>query len=221
MHLIMLGPPGSGKGTMASTLSRHFRIPHISTGDIFRNNIKNETELGREAKSYIDRGQLVPDELTTAMLIDRISEADCSQGYLLDGYPRTIVQATAFSAHLAAAGEQLDVVINLELPDALVVARLSSRRLCSSCGRSYHLIDSPPKNEGICDVCGGTLIQREDDKESTVLARLKVYHEQTAPLIDYYQQRGVLFSVVNDGPVGSKFAIVIDEIEKRTGRKND
>ncbi len=220
MHLIMLGPPGSGKGTMSVDLSRHFRIPHISTGDIFRTNIKNQTALGVEAKSYIDRGLLVPDSVTTAMLIDRIAEPDCTDGYLLDGFPRTLAQAGAFSAHLDAAGERLDAVVNLELPDALVVERLSARRLCSACGRSYHLTDSPPKAEGICDVCGGTLIQRDDDREETILARLRVYHEQTAPLIDYYQRQGVLFSVLNDGAVGSKFAYVIAEIERRTGRAN-
>lgn len=220
MHLIMLGPPGSGKGTMSLELSRRFRIPHISTGDIFRSNIKNQTALGVEAKSYIDRGLLVPDELTTAMLVDRVADPDCANGYLLDGFPRTIAQAAALSKHLSAQGEKVDVVVNLELPDALVVERLSSRRLCSACGRSYHLIDSPPKAGDTCDVCGGRLIQRDDDKPETILSRLKVYHEQTAPLIDYYTREGVLFSVVNDGAVGSKYAYVIDEICKRTGQGN-
>lgn len=217
MHLIMLGPPGSGKGTMSVDLSRHFRIPHISTGDIFRSNIKNQTALGLEAKSYIDRGLLVPDSLTTAMLTDRIGEPDCRSGYLLDGFPRTLAQAAALSDHLAASNECIEAVVNLELPDALVVERLSARRLCSACGRSYHLADNPPKLEGICDVCGGTLIQRDDDKEDTILSRLNVYHEQTAPLIDYYQQRDILISVLNDGAVGSKTAYVVTEIEKRTG----
>lgn len=217
MHLIMLGPPGSGKGTMSLDLSRHFKIPHISTGDIFRSNIKNQTTLGVEAKSYIDRGQLVPDELTTAMLVDRVSDPDCADGYLLDGFPRTLAQAAALSEHLKANDEKIDAVVNLELPDALVVERLGSRRLCSACGRSYHLIDSPPKKEGICDVCGGSLFQREDDREETILSRLRVYHEQTAPLIEYYDSQGILFSILNDGAVGSKFAYAIAEIEKRTG----
>ncbi len=217
MHVIMLGPPGSGKGTMAGELSHRFQITHISTGDIFRKNIKDQTPLGIEAKGYIDKGLLVPDSVTIAMVADRIAEPDCHPGYLLDGFPRTLAQAKALSEHLASTGEKIDIVVNLELPDALVVERLSSRRLCSGCGRGYHVIDLPPKVEGICDACGGQLIQRDDDKPETILRRLKAYHESTAPLIDYYQSAGILFSVVNDGPVGSNYAKVIAEITRRTG----
>lgn len=220
MHLIMLGPPGSGKGTMSIDLSHRFQISHISTGDIFRKNIKEQTPLGVEAKGYMDRGLLVPDSVTIAMVADRIFEPDCKTGYLLDGFPRTIAQAKALSEYLAQRAEKIDVVINLELPDAMVVERLSSRRLCSGCGRGYHLIDLPSKVEGICDACGGQLIQRDDDKPETIMQRLVAYHESTAPLIDYYSNQGTLFSVVNDGAVGSNLSKVIVEIEKRTGMHN-
>ena len=217
MHLIMLGPPGSGKGTMAAELSRRFQITHISTGDIFRNNIKEQTALGLEAKGYMDKGLLVPDSVTIAMVADRIAEPDCANGYLLDGFPRTLAQAKALSDHLTANNDKIDIVVNLELPDAMVVERLSSRRLCSGCGRGYHVIDLPSKIEGICDACGGQLIQRDDDKPETIMRRLVAYHESTAPLIDYYTREGIIFSVVNDGPVGSNYARVIAEIERRTG----
>jgi len=217
MHVIMLGPPGSGKGTMAGELSRRFQITHISTGDIFRKNIKEQTALGLEAKGFIDKGLLVPDSVTIAMVADRIAQQDCSTGYLLDGFPRTLDQAKALSEHLSGCGEKIDIVVNLELPDALVVERLSSRRVCGGCGRGYHTVDLPPITEGICDACGSQLIQRDDDKPETILRRLKAYHESTAPLIDFYTQEGILFSVVNDGPVGSNYARVISEISKRTG----
>lgn len=220
MHLIMLGPPGSGKGTMSIDLSRYFQIPHISTGDIFRKNIKEQTPLGLDAKGYMDRGLLVPDSVTIAMVADRIAEPDCSNGYLLDGFPRTLAQAKALSDHLSANAQIIDVVVNLELPDAMVVERLSSRRLCSGCGRGYHIIDLPSKIEGICDACGGQLIQRDDDQPDTIMRRLVAYHESTAPLIDYYSQQGVLISVVNDGAVGSNLPKVITEIEHRTGAQN-
>jgi adenylate kinase len=220
MHLIMLGPPGSGKGTMAIELSKIFAIAHISTGDIFRNNIKQKTPLGVEAKSYIDRGLLVPDSVTIAMVEDRLAQPDCQDGYLLDGFPRTLTQAHALAELLAGNGKKIELVINLELPDAKVVDRLSARRLCNVCGRGYNTESQPPKIENICDVCGSRLIQRDDDRPETIMSRLVAYHEQTAPLIAYYQEQGTLFRVVNDGEVGSNLAKVTAAIKATIGRDN-
>ena len=199
MKIVMLGAPGAGKGTQAKKIAAKYNIPHVSTGDIFRANIKGGTELGKEAKSYMDAGKLVPDELTVRILLDRVSEDDCRNGYVLDGFPRTIPQAEVLDKELNKAGEKIDYAINVEVPDEDIVDRMSGRRGCPKCGASYHIKYIPPKKEGICDSCGTELVLRDDDKPETVKNRLKVYHEQTQPLIDYYTKQGVLREV--DGTV--------------------
>jgi adenylate kinase len=195
MKIIMLGAPGAGKGTQAKMIAEKYSIPHISTGDIFRANIKNGTELGKEAKQYMDKGQLVPDELTAVMLLDRVERADCGNGYVLDGFPRTIPQAEILEKKLSRIGDVIDFAINVDVPDENIVKRMSGRRACLSCGATYHIEYVPPKKEGICDNCGQELVLRDDDKPETVLNRLKVYHEQTQPLIDFYTKKGVLRTV--------------------------
>lgn len=195
MKIIMLGAPGAGKGTQAKKIAEKYAIPHISTGDIFRANIKGDTELGRKAKSYMDQGQLVPDDVTIAMLLDRISQEDCKNGYVLDGFPRTIPQAESLTAALAERGEAVDYAVNVDVPDEAIVTRMAGRRACIGCGATYHVVYNPPAKEGICDVCGETLVLRDDDKPETVQKRLGVYHEQTQPLIDYYGNSGVLANV--------------------------
>ena len=195
MKIVMLGAPGAGKGTQAQMMAAKFGLPHISTGDIFRENIKNGTELGKKAKSFMDAGQLVPDELTVEILLDRVKKDDCAKGYILDGFPRTIPQAQVLTDTLAKTGEQIDYAINVDVPDSNIVARMSGRRSCPKCGASYHITFIPPKQEGICDSCGSALIQRDDDKPETVQNRLSVYHDQTQPLIDFYKEKGVLRTV--------------------------
>ena len=199
MKIIMLGAPGAGKGTQAKMLAEKYSIPHISTGDIFRANIKEGTELGKKAKEYMDQGLLVPDELVVDLVIDRFKADDCKNGYILDGFPRTIPQAEALDAALAAQGDKMDYAINVEVPDENIVNRMSGRRACVGCGATYHIKYNPTKVEGICDVCGKELILRDDDKPETVLNRLKVYHDQTQPLIDYYGKAGIVKEV--DGTV--------------------
>ncbi len=195
MKIVMLGAPGAGKGTQAAMICEKYRIPHISTGDIFRSNIKNGTELGKKAKEYMDQGKLVPDELTIQLLLDRVAKEDCADGYVLDGFPRTIPQAQVLTEALDKTGEKVDYAVNVDVPDANIVHRMSGRRSCPKCGASYHIEYIPPKTEGICDSCGSDLIQREDDKAETVQNRLSVYHDQTQPLIDYYEKAGVLRTV--------------------------
>ena len=195
MKIIMLGAPGAGKGTQAKMLAEKYSIPHISTGDIFRANIKEGTELGKKAKEYMDKGLLVPDELVVDLVIDRFKADDCKNGYILDGFPRTIPQAEALDAALAAQGDKMDYAINVEVPDENIVNRMSGRRACVGCGATYHIKYNPTKVEGICDVCGKELILRDDDKPETVLNRLKVYHDQTQPLIDYYEKKNILKTV--------------------------
>ncbi len=195
MKIIMLGAPGAGKGTQAKQIAAKYQIPHISTGDIFRANIKNGTELGMKAKSYMDAGGLVPDDVTIGMLLDRISEPDCGGGYVLDGFPRTIPQAESLTKALTERGESIDYAINVDVPDEAIVSRMSGRRACVSCGATYHIVYNPTKKEGVCDVCGQSLILRDDDKPETVQKRLTVYHDQTQPLIDYYSGAGVLVTV--------------------------
>ena len=195
MKIIMLGAPGAGKGTQAKKIAAEFGIPHVSTGDIFRANIKNETELGKQVKEIIASGGMVPDELTIGMLMDRIHEADCKNGYVLDGYPRTIPQAESLTKALAQTGDAIDYAIDVDVPDENIINRMSGRRFCSGCGATYHIVYSAPKKEGICDACGGELTIRDDDKPETVKNRLQVYHEQTAPLIDYYTKQGCLKTV--------------------------
>ncbi len=197
MKIVMLGAPGAGKGTVASRLSEDLNIPHISTGDIFRENIKNQTELGKKAKAYMDEGQLVPDELTCNLVVDRIHKDDCSNGFILDGFPRTIPQAEALTKELSKTDEVIDYVVNLEISDEDIVSRMSGRRSCPKCGRVYHMITPAlkPKNGETCDDDGETLTMREDDKPETVLKRLKVYHDQTEPLVEYYKGLGALVSI--------------------------
>lgn len=195
MKIIMLGAPGAGKGTQAKMLAEKYGIPHISTGDIFRANIKNGTELGTKAKEYMDKGLLVPDELVVDLIMDRFKADDCKNGYILDGFPRTIPQAEALDAALAANGEKIDYAVNVEVPDENIVNRMSGRRACVGCGATYHIVYNPTKVEGKCDTCGADLILRDDDKPETVLNRLKVYHEQTQPLIDFYTKKGVIAEV--------------------------
>lgn len=194
MRLILLGAPGAGKGTQAVIISQKLNIPHISTGDIFRANIKEGTELGIKAKQYIDQGLLVPDDLTVSIVKDRIQKDDCKNGFLLDGFPRTIPQARQLDDALKNMDLKLDAVINLEVPDNIIVKRMAGRRVCKGCGMVYHVVNNPPKTEGICDSCGSELIIRDDDREETVLERLKVYHEQTETLIGYYSDKGLLMN---------------------------
>jgi adenylate kinase len=198
MKIVMLGAPGAGKGTIASRLSVKYGIPHISTGDIFRANIKNGTELGKKAKSYMDQGLLVPDELTCDLVMDRISQDDCKKGFILDGFPRTIPQAEALTDALDEKDEQMDYALNVILSDDKIVKRMSGRRTCPKCGAVYHIVTLPPKKEGICDKCGSALVQRADDSEETVKKRLEVYHEQTEPLIEYYHRAGIIVEVSGD-----------------------
>ena len=199
MKIIMLGAPGAGKGTQAKKIAEKYHIPHISTGDIFRANIKNGTELGKKAKTYMDQGLLVPDELTVDLVIDRVGQDDCKDGYILDGFPRTIPQAECLDAALEKRGEKVDFAINVEVPDENIVNRMSGRRACVGCGATYHIKYNPTKVDGVCDACGEKLVLRADDKPETVQKRLGVYHDQTQPLIDYYTKSGVLKEV--DGTV--------------------
>ena len=206
MKLVMLGAPGAGKGTQANMIAEKYGIPHISTGDIFRANIKEGTDLGKEAKSYMDKGELVPDELTVRLLLDRVSKDDCKDGYVLDGFPRTIPQAEVLEKELEKNGDRIDKAVNVDVPDENIVNRMSGRRACLKCGATYHIVHIPPRKEGICDTCGSELVQRDDDKEETVKNRLKVYHEQTAPLIEFYSSRNVLETVDGTKPSEDVFA---------------
>ena len=195
MKIIMLGAPGAGKGTQAKMIAEKYSIPHVSTGDIFRANIKNGTELGKQAKEYMDAGKLVPDELTVKILLDRVAQDDCKNGYVLDGFPRTIPQAEVLENALNELGDKIDFAVNVDVPDENIVRRMSGRRACLKCGATYHIEHIPPKQEGICDTCGSELVLRDDDKPETVQNRLKVYHEKTQPLIDFYTERKVLKTV--------------------------
>lgn len=210
MKIVMLGAPGAGKGTQAVLISEKYHIPHVSTGDIFRSNIKNGTELGKKARAYMDAGQLVPDELTIQLLLDRVAQDDCQGGYVLDGFPRTIPQAQVLTDALAKTGEKVDFAIDVDVPDDNIVKRISGRRSCPKCGASYHVEFIPPKKEGVCDICGSDLIQREDDRPDTISSRLNVYHEQTQPLIDYYKEAGVLHSVDGTQDRDKVFADICD-----------
>lgn len=195
MRLILLGPPGAGKGTQASSIVAEYGITHISTGDIFRHNIKNETELGKKVKSYLDKGQLVPDEFTIDLVWDRLSKDDCKNGFLLDGFPRTINQAEALQKGLEERGLKLDKVINIDVDKNILVKRLSGRRVCKNCGETYHIDNKPTLKDGVCDKCSGEVIQRADDNEKTVLDRIEVYEKQTFPLIDFYKNLGLILTV--------------------------
>ena len=208
MKIVMLGAPGAGKGTQAKMIAEEYGIPHVSTGDIFRANIKNGTQLGMEAKQYMDKGLLVPDELTVKILLDRVAQDDCKNGYVLDGFPRTIPQAEVLDKALVELGDGIDYVINVDVPDENIVKRMGGRRACLSCGATYHIEHIPPKTEGICDVCGQELVLRDDDKPETVQNRLNVYHEQTQPLIDFYQAKGVLKTVDGTKDMKEVFAAI-------------
>ena len=213
MKIIMLGAPGAGKGTQAQMICDKYNIPHISTGDLFRSNIKSGTELGKKAKEYMDKGQLVPDELTVELLLDRVAKEDCKDGYVLDGFPRTIPQADVLDKELTKLSDKIDFAINVEVPDENIVRRMSGRRACLKCGATYHIEHIPPKQEGICDRCGSELVQRDDDKPETVQNRLSVYHEQTQPLITYYNGKNILKTV--DGTKDMNY--VFEDIVKILG----
>ncbi len=209
MKIIMLGAPGAGKGTQAKMIAEKYQIPHVSTGDIFRANIKGQTPLGMEAKKYMDEGKLVPDELTVKILLDRVAQDDCKNGYVLDGFPRTIPQAEVLTEALDKMGDKIDYAIDVAVPDENIVNRMSGRRACVTCGATYHIVHIPPKVENICDKCGSELILRDDDKPETVLNRLKIYHEQTQPLIDYYTGKGVLKTVDGTKDMNDVFADIV------------
>ena len=210
MKIIMLGAPGAGKGTQAKKIADKYQVPHISTGDIFRANIKNGTELGMKAKTYMDQGLLVPDELVVDLVVDRLGQEDCANGCVLDGFPRTIPQAESLDAALAAKGEAIDYAIDVDVPDENIINRMSGRRACVACGATYHIVHIPTKVEGICDRCGEKLILRDDDKPETVKKRLDVYHAQTQPLIDYYTSKNVLKSVDGTQDMEAVFQAIVD-----------
>lgn len=195
MKIVILGAPGAGKGTQAKRIAAKFSIPHISTGDIFRANIKNNTPLGAKAKSYMDKGELVPDELVIELIMDRFAQDDCVNGYVLDGFPRTIPQAEELDKALKSVNDNLDYAIDVEVPDDNIINRMSGRRACVNCGATYHIVHNPPKVENECDTCNGELILRDDDKPETVKNRLDVYHTQTEPLLKYYTEKGILYTV--------------------------
>ena len=209
MKIIMLGAPGAGKGTQAKMIADKYGIPHISTGDIFRANIKNGTELGKKAKTYMDQGLLVPDELVVDLVVDRVKQDDCEKGYVLDGFPRTIPQAECLDEALKNLGEKVDFAINVEVPDENIINRMSGRRACVACGATYHIVHIPTKVEGICDRCNAELILRDDDKPETVKKRLDIYHEQTQPLIDYYTKSEVLVEVDGTKDMSEVFADIV------------
>jgi len=215
MKIVMLGAPGAGKGTQAIKIADKYGIPHISTGDIFRANIKGGTELGMKAKSYMDKGELVPDEVTIGMLLDRISQDDCKDGYVLDGFPRTIPQAESLTKALAEKGQKIDYAMDIDVPDEAIVKRMSGRRACPKCGATYHIVYAAPKTENVCDKCGSELIVRSDDKPETVQDRLNVYHKQTEPLISYYKEAGVLREVDGTKDLEDVFNAVIAILENK------
>ena len=210
MKIVMLGAPGAGKGTQAKMIAEKYGIPHVSTGDIFRANIKNGTELGKEAKQYMDQGKLVPDELTVKILLDRVAQDDCKNGYVLDGFPRTIPQANVLDEELTKLGGKIDYAVNVDVPEDNIINRMGGRRACVACGATYHIVYNAPKTEGICDVCGKELIIRDDDQPETVKNRLKVYHDQTQPLIDFYEGKGVLKSVDGTADMKDVFAAIVE-----------
>lgn len=209
MNIIMLGAPGAGKGTQAAVLCEHFGIPTISTGNMIREALKNGTEMGLKAKSFMDKGELVPDEVVIGIVKERLSEDDCKKGFILDGFPRTIPQAEA----LDTMGVDIKYVINIDVPDENIIKRMSGRRVCENCGRPYHIESLKPQKDGVCDDCGGTLVQRKDDHPDTVLARLKIYHKETEPLADYYAKQGKLVNVEGQNTVADTTAAVLKAIE--------
>jgi len=193
--VVLLGPPGAGKGTQASKIAKKYSIPHISTGDIFRHNVKEGTPLGKKAKSYMDQGHLVPDELVCDLVKDRLSKSDCANGYLLDGFPRTVFQAQHFDQSLEKSNHEISLVLDIRVSEDILLSRMIGRRICKNCGKLYHIINMPPQKEGVCDVCGGEVYQRADDSAETVKNRFKVYIEQTSPLTEYYEKIGKLITL--------------------------
>lgn len=214
MRLILLGPPGAGKGTQASAIVKRYNIPHISTGDIFRANIKEGTELGVMAQDYMNKGLLVPDELVVTIVKDRLTKDDCKEGFLLDGFPRTVKQAEALDKELSSLGIKLDKVVNIEADRDILIQRAIGRRICKECGATYHIVNNPPKVEGICDLDQGELFQRSDDNEATVSTRIQVYLDQTQPLIDYYDQQGLILNIDGKNSIEDTFKIIVDNLEK-------
>lgn len=210
MNIVLLGPPGAGKGTQAKMIVQKYSIPHISTGDIFRKNISEETPLGKKAKEYIDQGLLVPDELTIDIVKDRLQQNDCKEGFLLDGFPRTVFQAEALDSFLKSFEKEVEVGLLIEVPRKDILNRMTGRRMCRNCGASYHVTFNPTKVEGKCDLCGGDVVQRKDDTEDTVKERLNVYDKQTQPLIDYYKKYDKLKEVDGTQDINKVFEDVID-----------
>ncbi|WP_303862268.1 adenylate kinase [Alkalibaculum bacchi] len=215
MRIVLLGPPGAGKGTQAAKIIEKYSVPHISTGDIFRKNLKEGTPLGVKAKGYMDQGLLVPDELVVDLVKDRLLEEDCVDGFMLDGFPRTVLQAEALEEELIRLGQTLNAVININVDAELLFKRLTGRRICKSCGATYHVYFNPTKSEGICDKCAGELYQRDDDQETTVKKRLEVYQEQTQPLIDYYKNKGTLVDIDGVGEIDDVFSRVSASLQER------
>ena len=212
MRIILLGPPGAGKGTQAAGIVEKYNIPHISTGDIFRKNIKEGTELGKKAKGFIDQGLLVPDELTVGLVTDRISQPDCEKGFMLDGFPRNVAQAQHLDKYLKEVGISLDKVVNIEVDKDILVGRAVGRRICKSCGATYHVEFNPPKADGVCDVCGGELYQRADDNEETVSKRIQVYLDETKPLVNYYSQEGIIANINGQQSIDKVFADIVNAL---------
>lgn len=212
LRAVLLGPPGAGKGTQAVKLVEKYEIPHISTGDIFRKNIKEGTELGKKAQEYMNAGALVPDELVVDLVKDRLQQDDCKNGFLLDGFPRTIFQAEKLDEFLSESNQKMDIVINLKVEKEALIKRLTGRRVCKDCGASYHIVNIPPKKEGVCDICGGELIQRKDDNIETVENRINVYEEQTAPLIGYYKEAGSLVDFDGEASLDEVFDAIVQAI---------
>ena len=215
LRAVLLGPPGAGKGTQAAKVIEKYNVPHISTGDIFRANIKEGTELGKKAQGYINEGKLVPDELVVDLVTDRLQQDDCKDGFLLDGFPRTILQAEQLDEFLSKNGQKLDIVLNFKVRKDVLVERISGRRVCKACGASFHVVNVPPKKEGICDRCGGALIQRKDDNRETVENRINVYESETAVLIGYYEKQGVLVDFDGEKSHEEVFADVVKAIEAK------
>ena len=220
LRTVLLGPPGAGKGTQAVRIAEKYEIPHISTGDIFRDNIKRQTELGKKAQEYMNKGELVPDDLVIEIATSRLLDDDCMRGFLLDGFPRTVHQAEKLDEFLAARSGSLDKVINITADDQILIRRLTGRRVCRQCGASYHIVNIPPQKEGICDACGGELIQRDDDTETTVRNRIAVYEEQTMPLLDYYTAKGNIVTVDGTAPLDDVFAEISEALGAEPDRKS-
>lgn len=212
MNVVLLGPPGAGKGTQAARIVEKYGVPHISTGDIFRANIKAGTELGKRAQEYMNRGELVPDELVVEIATDRLAADDCKEGFLLDGFPRTVFQAEKLDEFMASKGREIEHVLNIEVGRDDLMARLTGRRVCKSCGASFHVVNIPPKQEGICDNCGAELVQRADDNEETASNRIEVYNRETKPLIDYYEKAGNIVNIDGGKAAEDVFAAIADRL---------